>query len=135
MSYVIPLSVLNACLLVAVAALLWSASRENARREARSATQLETLQAMLKRTAIGYSDELRSFQSVASELRLAELSPRSTVTNELAADHVERLASTATSADELADLTGLGQAEAELAMSIRSAKAEAKIADIHSAAL
>ncbi|MEM8983275.1 MAG: hypothetical protein AAGC71_09625 [Pseudomonadota bacterium] len=135
MPYLIPLSVMNACLLVAVAALLWSVSRDSAQREANTASQLETIHAMLKRTAAGYADELHVMQRISAELRMTEHSPRQALASELAADHVERLASTAASVDELADLTGLGHAEAALAMSIRSAKAAARSADIHSAAL
>ncbi|MEL7537840.1 MAG: hypothetical protein AAFZ58_04180 [Pseudomonadota bacterium] len=135
MSYLLPLCLLNAALLVAVAAVLFATSRETNRRETVLASRLETLHALLNGTAQAYDAELCQLSRVAERLRRKDKRQPSESRTALPAEQVSRLATTAKSASELAELTGLGRAEATLMMNIRSAKARLESADNEPAAI
>ena len=120
MNYLYAMCLVNAALLVVVASLLWSASRHTARRDATLASELTTLQAFLQRTADGYAGELRRLEGLTDGLRIQERRRDSRPDTPLPLTQMNRLASTAASAHELAELTGLGRAEAELLMGIRT---------------
>ena len=129
MSYLYALCITNAVLLVVTAALLWSSSRHSADREQRLATELETLQCFLRRTADDYAGELRRLETTAETLRTTERQGERRADAILPLAQLNRLAGAASSADDLSAMTGLGRAEAQLLMRLRSAKADSILAE------
>ncbi len=129
MDYMDIVCLVNAVLLVLVAALLFTSSRVNRQRELELATGFATVLMDLRRSAGVNEAQLGALQQLADKLLVHQKSFYQSTGHTARAGQTERLASTTTSAAELADLAGLSRAEATLMLNIQNAKADANLAD------
>ena len=129
MNELLPYCVANAVLLVMVASLLWSSARRTEQQETKMALELEMLRGVVAQSSQNYNAQLEQLRLVTDNIRADEHQRGRRADSAMPLPHIQRLASTAATPAELAELTGLGKAEAEFLMNITLPKAPATAAD------
>lgn len=129
MNELLPYCVANAVLLVIVAGLLWSSAKRTEQQETKMALELEMLRGVVAQSSQNYNAQLEQLRLVTDNLRAEDHQRGRRADNTMPLPHIQRLASAAATPAELAELTGLGKAEAEFLMNITLPKAPVTTAD------
>ena len=129
MNELMPYCVANAVLLMMVASLLWSSAKRTEQQETKMALELEMLRGVVAQSSQNYNAQLEQLRLVTDNLRAEDHQRGRRAESTMPLPHIQRLAGAAATPAELAELTGLGKAEAEFLMNITLPKAPVTTAD------